>query len=73
MGILKIIRRVAVTEDNMDVVRSLPCFRIVNGYGEIILDSLKMTVCCRNVANIGDTIVEYENHQWEVKHKNQFI
>lgn len=63
-----IIRTVPVNEGNMEEVQQLPCYRITLPNGDIILDSDKMVVCCRNVAKSGDTLVEYENHKWEVIH-----
>lgn len=63
-----IIRTVFVSEECSEVVKQLPCYRITLPNGDIILDSDKMVVCCRNVAKSGDTLVEYENHKWEVIH-----
>lgn len=63
-----IIRSVKVCEEGMEEVRKLPCYRITLANGDIILDSKKMKVCCRNIANIGDTLVENSYHKWEVIH-----
>lgn len=68
MEIQKIIRKITITDTTMEQIKKLPCFRIVNGNGEIILDSNSMQVCCCNVAKMGDTLVEFFTHKWEVRH-----
>lgn len=61
-----IISTITISDATIEQVKELPCFRIINGNGEIILDSSKMKVCCRNVAKFGDTLIEFSNHKWEV-------
>lgn len=70
MEIENIIRTIPVQDKNMEEIKKLPCFRIILANGDIILDSKKMRVCCRNVAKIGDTLVENSYHKWEVLHSS---
>lgn len=63
-----VIRTIPVNKENMKNVQHLPCYRITLPNGEIILNSDMMTVRCRNVAKVGDTIIEFVNHKWEVIH-----
>lgn len=68
MEIQHVIRQIHILPWTMDLVRGLPCFRIINAAGEIILNSGTLDVAFRNVAKVGDYLVEFESHKWEVRH-----
>lgn len=68
MEVQHVIRQIHILPSTLDIVRGLPCFRIINGNDEIILNSEVLDVAFRNVAYMGDFLVEFESHKWEVRH-----
>lgn len=63
-----VIRTIPVSKENMKNVQQLLCYRVTLPNGDIILNANMMLVRYRNLAKIGDTLIEYENHKWEVIH-----